>query len=75
MTIIQNLFKYIEVPKKLRNRILESFLFASDSKYFDFKVFMKNMYKIVKESDTETKIEYIFDIFSKYNKEKKIITK
>jgi len=36
---------------------------------------MKNMQKLIKEEDLDKKIEYIFDMYSKYNKNKLISNK
>ena len=72
MKLLKYVFSEIDVSKELKNNILKSFLFASDSKYFDFEVFLWIMRILTKETEENKRIEYVYDIFTKYDKKKKI---
>jgi hypothetical protein len=57
------------IDMKLKNRIVESFLFASDSNlYYDKKIYFKIMRLLFKERNDKVLINFIFDMFTKYSK-------
>lgn len=72
MKLLKFVFSEIDIRKELKTNILKSFLFASESKYFDFEVFMKIFRIITKETNENVRIEYVYDIFTKYDKSRKI---
>lgn len=57
----------MKLPPLLERRIIESFLYASETNYFEWNSFMGIMGILTKQSNDSDKIfGYIFDIFSKY---------
>jgi hypothetical protein len=56
------------IHSKLRNRLIESFLYASESNFYEKKIFFNNMKLMFKEAEELNIINFIFDIFTRYSK-------
>jgi hypothetical protein len=65
--VLENLFINFKLPPLLLRRIIESFLYASETNYFELKSFL-NIIGILTKGISDEKViyGYIFDIFSKY---------
>ena len=61
------LFEGFKLDLLLQRKITESFIYSSETNYFELKTFTQIMTTLVKkEHDEVTLRSYVFDIFSKY---------
>lgn len=66
--MLSDLFKDMKLPSLLERRIIESFLYANETNYFELNSFLHIMGILtMRATDDELAIGYIFDIFSKYH--------
>ena len=67
LQVLSDLFKDMQLPKLLERRIIESFLYANETNYFEWNSFLMIMGTLTKKTDDKDHvIGYIFDIFTKY---------
>ena len=67
LQVLADLFKDMQLPKLLERRIIESFLYANETNYFEWNSFLMIMGTLTKRTDDKEHVfGYIFDIFTKY---------
>jgi len=68
LKVLSDLFSDMKLPPLLERRVIESFLYANETNYFEWNSFLKIMGILsLRDEDDEMLIGYIFDIFSKYH--------